>query len=152
MSTVATPAKRKRAREVFPTREIAHLWAHQTQASARNPQGNFFFQNRTIYSYGGHFPIACIVDIGKSKRKAVFFTTRSASITTAGHCSDVRHSIPPSMPVILVPDPASMRPADVLAYFKKEVREAIASFDRVSAAKGSRLATRRNAFRAYTSI
>jgi len=40
-----------RTREVFPTEEIPYKWAHQAQAFARNPQGNFRFTGNVITSY-----------------------------------------------------------------------------------------------------
>lgn len=84
----------KRIREVYPVGQVAHLWAHQTQASARNGgrRNNFYFKGDTIYSYGSHFPIARHV---KNKRgeSAVLFTTKSYSSTTSGHKSLVRGSI-----------------------------------------------------------
>ena len=62
---------------------VAHLWANQTQDSARNPCHNFYFHGDTIYSYGSHFPIARHVT--RKGNSAVLFTTRSYSSTTAGH-------------------------------------------------------------------
>jgi len=61
---------------------VAHLWAHQSQDSARNG-GNLYFDGDTIYSYGPHFPIARHVTTKRGK--AVLFTTRDYSATTAGH-------------------------------------------------------------------
>jgi hypothetical protein len=40
-----------RHREVFPTEDIPHKWAHAAQDSARNPQGNLHFSGDTITSY-----------------------------------------------------------------------------------------------------
>lgn len=72
--------------------EVAHLWAHQTQSDARNARGNIFFEGKTIYSYGSHFPIATWTQnaVGES---AVLFTTRTYSVTTARHISMVRQAI-----------------------------------------------------------
>lgn len=79
----------KRVRIVHPPEMVAHLWAHEAQDEAKTPKnGNLFFRFDTIYSYGYHFPIARIVTIGK--RKAVLFTTKDYSSTTAGHKSCVR--------------------------------------------------------------
>ncbi len=89
------------AKQVYPTNEIAHLWMHQTQTSARNPQSNFYFDGDTIYSYGSHFPIARLVSRGK--RRAVLFTTRTYSNTTAKHLSFVRRAIPDDAVVLHVP-------------------------------------------------
>lgn len=67
---------------------VAHLWAHKSQDSAKNPGGNFYFYGDTIYSYGGHFPIAKHVENRKGEQ-AVLLTTRTYSSTTAGHISAV---------------------------------------------------------------
>lgn len=76
----------KRTKTVFPTGEIAHLWANQLQTEARNSGGNLYFNGRTIYSYGAHFPIATISDTPGT----VLFTTRKYSNTTAKHISYVQ--------------------------------------------------------------
>jgi len=68
---------------------IAHLWANQLQDEARN-SGNFYFDGKTIYSYGGHFPIAKHIE--KDGERAVLFTTRAYSNTTARHIAVVRHA------------------------------------------------------------
>lgn len=72
--------------------EVAHLWAHQTQSDARNAQGNIFFRDKTIYSYGSHFPIATWTQNAVGEL-AVLFTTRTYSVTTARHISMVRQAI-----------------------------------------------------------
>ena len=58
---------------------VAHNWANQI--TAKGKAGNFYFEGKTIYSYGGHFPIAVIADT------CTFFTTRSYSPTTSAHIS-----------------------------------------------------------------
>lgn len=90
----------KRQRHVFPTNEIPHLWAHQTQSDARNPGGNLYFSGPTIYSYGDHFPIASF-HVVKNKR-VVLMTTATYSHTTAQHCSAVRQAIPKGIPTFNV--------------------------------------------------
>ena len=72
-----------RIRNVHPVDMVAHLWAHKSQDFARNPCHNFYFHGDTIYSYGSHFPIARHVE--NKRGRAVLFTTRSYSATTAGH-------------------------------------------------------------------
>lgn len=81
-----------RERHVYPTDRIAHLWAHQTQDEARNPQGNFYFKGATIYSYRDSFPIGKIVTNGTEK--AYLVTTNRYSNTTSGHIASVARSIP----------------------------------------------------------
>src|ERR1017187_4150017 len=91
-----------RQKNVYPTDEISHLWAHSTQSSARNQYGNLFFENGIIYSYGHHFPIAKHVE--SVAGEAVFFTTRTYSSTTVKHCHSVRSAIPGNLPVFRVYD------------------------------------------------
>lgn len=69
---------------------IAHLWANQLQDNAKN-SGNFFFREKTIYSYGYHFPIAKHVKNADCK-EAVLFTERSYSVTTSKHIRVVEHA------------------------------------------------------------
>jgi len=114
----------KRTRNVYPTNEIPHLWAHKTQPSARNPQGNLYFGGATIYSYGSHFPIARhITHAGKA---AILFTTRSYSSTTAGHICAVRRAIPGNIPVFKIP--LFDRAGEIrtgLAYHEERVKQAL---------------------------
>ncbi len=70
---------------------VCHLWANQSQSEARTGTSNLYFRDSTIYSYGSHFPIACHVS-NKRGQKAVLFTSRSCSATTAGHKCDVRRA------------------------------------------------------------
>lgn len=63
--------------------EIAHLFANQTQETARNT-GNFYFNGDTIYSYGSHFPIAKHV-VNEANLKGLLFTKCSYSNTTSKH-------------------------------------------------------------------
>jgi hypothetical protein len=69
--------------------QVAHLWANQLQDEARN-SGNFYFNGSTIYSYGGHFPIAKHIEL--NGQKAVLFTTRGYSNTTSKHIAVVRQA------------------------------------------------------------
>lgn len=79
-------------RKVVSNREVPHLWAHQTQESGRNSSHSMYFEGKTIYSYGSHFPIATLVS-GANGDTAVLFTTRRYSVTTSGHCSQVHRAI-----------------------------------------------------------
>lgn len=69
--------------------QVAHLWANQLQDNAKNSGHNFYFSGDTIYSYGSHFPIAKHVE-NEAGVKAVLFTERSYSNTTAKHISVVQ--------------------------------------------------------------
>lgn len=74
-------------KQVFDTNEVAHIWANQLQSSGRNSANNFYFNGGTIYSYGGHFPIATIAG------NDVLFTKRTYSNTTAKHIGKASQAI-----------------------------------------------------------
>lgn len=42
---------KKRVRQVYDAEMVAHLWANQSQDSARTQSGNFSFQGETLCSY-----------------------------------------------------------------------------------------------------
>jgi hypothetical protein len=127
---------RKRVKQVFSTNEIPHLWAHKTQDSARNPGRNLYFDGDTIYSYGGHFPIARHIS-NKRGNRAILFTTRTYSVTTSGHVSAVRSSIPSGVQVFHVYNPA-LSPSESLACYVSGVSALAAS------ANGRKMETTRN--------
>lgn len=92
----------KRVRSVYPTNEIPHLWAHGLEEGRkiRNGSSNVYAIGDTIYSYGSHFPMAQRVEVADAARNVhgrampgsvgYLFTTRTYSVTTAGHLSAVR--------------------------------------------------------------
>lgn len=83
-----------RVKHVYDTSEIPHLWVHQweTLGNARNKQQNLYFEGPTIFSYGGHFPIARFVE-NKRHKRAVLFTTRTHGNTTAQHIHQTRWAL-----------------------------------------------------------
>ncbi len=107
-------------KQVYPTDEISHLWFHKTQTSARNAQGNFYFQDGVIYSYGSHFPIARHIKLKGGD--AVFLTTRTWSNTTAQHIHSVRQSIAPQTSVFHV-DNVLSSPADQIKAMVRRLKE-----------------------------
>lgn len=80
---------------------IAHMWANKNQSEATNGS-NFYFEGDTIYSYGSHFPIAKHV-INENRDRAVLFTERTYSNTTARHIQIVRQACS-HLDVIYCPD------------------------------------------------
>lgn len=87
-TTVLNPRK-----NYFTESEISHLWAHQLRPQAHKAGPNhyqIFFEGKTIYSYGRHFPIASL--FGK-KNEFVAITTRTYSNTTSGHISTVKSAV-----------------------------------------------------------
>lgn len=118
-----------RERHVYPTDEIAHLWAHQTQSDARNPGGNFYFSGPTIYSYGSHFPVAMIATSQKGKHKgekAILFTNKGYSVTTSKHIGMVRRAIPGDMPIFSVSVPTRYNDEQLKEY-EKRIKSALES-------------------------
>lgn len=78
-------------KNIFTNSDLAHTYANQTQLSGRNSSGSFYFQGKTIYSYGSHFPIANIVTNDKGE-EIMLFTYRNYSNTTAKQISIVRNA------------------------------------------------------------
>lgn len=78
--------------------EVAHFWSNQKQESGSCC--NIFFKDKTIYSYGHHFPIASHVFLS-----TILFTNRSYSISTSKHISIVRRSISHNKKIISVKNP-----------------------------------------------
>ncbi len=66
---------------VHSNHEIPHLWAHQTQETARNSSKSVWFYKEILYSY--REPIGVIVTV-KGKQVALF-RDRRFSVTTAKH-------------------------------------------------------------------
>lgn len=97
---------------------VAHLWAHQSQPSARSNNGNLFFRDSTIYSYGGHFPIARHVN------GVVLFTTAHYSITTSAHSSRVRQACS-HLEVFHVPHVTDNRHRDNFESYKARLADAM---------------------------
>lgn len=62
--------------------EVAHAWAHQTGKSRKG--FNMFYEGRTIYSYGYHFPIATITE-DASGRTVVLRNSAGYSVSTGKH-------------------------------------------------------------------
>jgi hypothetical protein len=110
-------------RHVMDNDMVAHVWAAQSQDDARNPQRNFYFEGDTIYSYGRHFPIARFVD-GK---RAVLFTTRTYSNTTAGHIHTVRRALHGlNLPVFHIEHPGDKpRSSDVKRDYEQRIDTAM---------------------------
>lgn len=69
--------------------QVAHLWANKSKTSAKG--SSFYFDGSTIYSYGGHFPIAKHVQI--SGEDWIIFNDSSYSSSTGRHQSLVRYAM-----------------------------------------------------------
>lgn len=93
-------------KKVVNNETVAHLWANQQQTEAYTPNRAFYFYGNTIYSYGSHFAIGKHITNDKGE-KAILFTTRRYSNTTAKHINYAYRAIPYKNAVIYCPDPAA---------------------------------------------
>lgn len=76
--------------EVFSNDMVAHVWAQQRQQSGRSHNGNFYFEGRTLYSYGTHYPVGIFAAVGGP----VFLNSSKSSITTEGqHKGPARYAV-----------------------------------------------------------
>jgi hypothetical protein len=72
---------------VVPNHEVAHLWAHQAQETARSGNGNISFRGTNLYSYRAL--IGRLVTNARGEPAAVL-STRNHSVTTTSHQSSAR--------------------------------------------------------------
>jgi hypothetical protein len=87
----------KRTRKVFPTSQIAHLWASSDLTEARNAQGNLFFTteangDRCLWSYGRHYLVGRITTAPNGER-VVLLTESRRSVTTSRHQAEARAAV-----------------------------------------------------------
>lgn len=83
-------------RQVFGKQQVAHLWAHKAQDSARTPTGNFYFTGATLYSYGSHFVCGHLMPeaYNVESNPLVLINDSNYSTTTQRHMSAMRQAIP----------------------------------------------------------
>lgn len=93
-------------KKVVNNETVGHLWANEQQTEAYSPNRSFYFYGNTIYSYGSHFAIGKHITNDKGE-KAILFTTRRYSNTTAKHINYAYRAIPYKNAVIYCPDPAA---------------------------------------------
>jgi hypothetical protein len=114
-------------KKVFSNNELPHVWAHGTQEEGRNTQNSFFFDGRTIYSYGYHFPIAV-----RMHDNVYLLTTRGYSNTTSKHIGKVWGSIPTGANIIRCYDPSDQYKHSNIDSWKVDINTQL---DKMSRAK-----------------
>ena len=77
LTGILQKTNQKKGKTMATNSQVAHAWANKTGKHCRG--SNFFYDDDTIYSYGGHFPIARHMD------GVVLFTTESYSNSTSKH-------------------------------------------------------------------
>jgi hypothetical protein len=151
-------------RHVFPTSEVFHLWAHQTQSDARNGARNVFFEGPTIYSYRRTWPLARIytkkrapkgalthpnvllnaTQQAQARDEGIMVLTNSTrySVTTAKHQSHANRAVShlPSIAVPCVDNMHTYHPmhATNLEHFQKESARLLAEAKRVLSSNACR--------------
>lgn len=70
---------------------VAHLWANEKKEFARG--SNFFFEGKSIYSYGRHFEAGRIVR-NKRGEKAYLVNNEPRSVSTSKHLNYIYSAIP----------------------------------------------------------
>lgn len=142
-------------KKVFDNRQLAHVWAQQSQPEGRG--SNFFFEGPAIFSYGRHFKIAEFVT--RKGKRAVLFTSRRYSVSTSKHISYTRGALAGlAVPVFTVPDIDAAARAGYQAATRDYYRAAVGAAERASArarktsnaewemARAARLAAEANAY------
>lgn len=79
---------------VVNAEQVAHLWANQSQAHARNGQGNFYFEGPAIYSYRRSWPLAVFTPWrDEDGAHVVVLNTQHYGNTTTRHLANVRRAL-----------------------------------------------------------
>jgi len=73
---------------VFDNAMVAHVWAQQSQPHGRSAENRVFFEGKTVYSHGYHFPMGHFWDAD-----TVLLNCDSYSVSTSKHQGYVRGSV-----------------------------------------------------------
>ena len=71
--------------------QVAHIWANQSKTIAKG--SNFFFNNKSIYSYGHHFEVARLVQTEKGNKTIALFEPSTYSVSTSKHQSLAKNAV-----------------------------------------------------------
>ncbi|MGK3946280.1 hypothetical protein ABK046_49000, partial [Streptomyces caeruleatus] len=71
---------------VFSNAQTAHVWAQQNQEHGKSSNGQFYFRNKTIYSYRDSWPLSTF-----ATPNIVLINNTSYSVTTSKHSGHVRN-------------------------------------------------------------
>jgi hypothetical protein len=124
------PAASVKGRKVFENSMVAHVWAQQSQSEGRSNNGQFYFRDSTIYSYGSHFPIAQF----SRDKSVVWFTQRGYSVTTARHISYTQDALRGlNVHVISVPDLSRFVETNISKEERAAIEETLLRADRETA-------------------
>lgn len=93
-------------KKVFDNKQLAHVWASQSQDQGSNPSGSMYFRGPTIFSYGNHFPMAKIYS------GFALVNSNGYSVTTAKHLSLVKTALHGRVRYVEVPYPDDLNNAD----------------------------------------
>lgn len=127
----------KKTREVFPVAQVAHLWANQSQATARDSNGRIFFDGAVLFSYRRSYAIGAFSPWADESGRRMIFTRRDQySVTTGRHMGYMRGALR-GHPVRLVEFNPGRR---IGAAAAPELAEMIRAADDFQAREGERIA------------
>lgn len=115
-------------RTVFPSAEIYHLWANETQQYARNSGDTVSFNGPDAYSYRA--VIGRIVR-NEAGQRAYLISNRRYSVTTSGHQGALRQSVPEGELIFRLSDLGTFEDHDAnLADYQRRMDEAALAYVR----------------------
>lgn len=97
---------------------VAHLWANQSQPTARNSSNTFYFIGTQLWSYGAHY-LAAQLYTTKRGRVAVINSERYFS-TTGTHCRRAWNALASDVLVVSSPTPDNLE--KTLAWLEENFR------------------------------
>lgn len=76
---------------VFTNSMVAHVWAQQTQPYGKSGNGNFYFRDNMLFSYGEHF---CVASFEQTRQgEVILVNCNNYSISTCKHQKEMWRAI-----------------------------------------------------------
>lgn len=107
---------------VFNNRQLAHVWAQQTQKSGRNSSRSMFFEDNKIWSYGSHYCIASI-NVNSNGERLNLINEHRYSPTTGKQRNDVLDAL--NYKGLYVPCPENVESSENEEYLFDKLIETI---------------------------
>lgn len=81
------------AKTVFNGDMVFHVWAQATQSEGKRSDGRVFFEGATIFSYGHHFALGYLWELGATGSYVALLNTDGYSVSTSKHKGQTRSAV-----------------------------------------------------------
>lgn len=117
-------------KKVHSSRQLMHLFCNMVLSDMegfRTSSKNIYIQNRIMYSYGSHYPMAtkASVHTGNDYTEIIFINSAKSSVTTQKHKSILWGSTKSNQKVLQVPDLLDLSSIDNERHLSNELADAV---------------------------